>query len=107
MDCRTGPTVARHRIALALALALCAAGCGGGSYVQVGSAGSTGAGVQGTSALGALIAIGVLGGYAYESERQMGGAARRPAPPMDASRTVNEQDCSQPIADWSANLKCR
>lgn len=113
MDCRTGPTVTRCGLAAtlrnagALALALCAAGCGGGSYVQVGSAGSSGAGVQGTSALGALIAIGVLGGYAYESERNMEGTRRLPAPPMDTSRTVNEQDCTQPIADWSANLKCR
>ena len=107
MDRRTGPTAARYRIAIALALALCVAGCGGGSYVQVGSAGSTGAGVQGTSALGALIAIGVLGGYAYESERQMGGARSRPAPPMEAARSVNEQDCSRPIGNWSANLKCR
>ena len=103
MDRRTGPTVARYRIALALAFALCAAGCGGGSYVQAGST----VNVQGTSALGALIAIGVLGGYAYESERQMAGAARQPAPPMDPSRTVQEQDCSQPIENWTANLKCR
>ena len=102
MDRRTGPTVARYRIALALAFALCAAGCGGGSYVQAGST----VNVQGTSALGALIAIGVLGGYAYESERQMGGASR-PAPPMEASRTVQEQDCSRPIENRTANLKCR
>ena len=28
-------------------------------------------------------------------------------PPMDAARRVNEQDCTQPIADGSANLKCK
>jgi uncharacterized protein YceK len=28
-------------------------------------------------------------------------------PPMDAARRVNEQDCTQPIVDGSANLKCK
>jgi len=28
-------------------------------------------------------------------------------PPMDPERRVQEQDCSQPIVDPSANLKCR
>ena len=32
--------------------------------------------------------------------------SRRP-PELDASRRVHEQDCSKPIVDWSANLKCR
>jgi len=30
-----------------------------------------------------------------------------PAPAMVADRTVGEQDCTKPIEDWSANLKCR
>jgi hypothetical protein len=30
----------------------------------------------------------------------------RPAP-MREDRTINEQDCTQPIANRSANLKCR
>lgn len=34
-------------------------------------------------------------------------APTRPPPALDGSRRVNEQDCSQPIKDWSANLKCR
>jgi hypothetical protein len=28
-------------------------------------------------------------------------------PPLDGARRVNEQDCTQPIVDASANLKCR
>jgi uncharacterized protein YceK len=28
-------------------------------------------------------------------------------PPMDAARRVNEQDCTQPIVDASANLRCK
>ena len=29
------------------------------------------------------------------------------APPLDESRRVNEQSCTRPIEDGSANLKCR
>lgn len=32
--------------------------------------------------------------------------SRRP-PELDAGRRVHEQDCTKPIVDWSANLKCR
>jgi hypothetical protein len=73
-------------------------------------------GVQGGSTLGGLIAIGVLGALAYESERGLSYRANPfdafsmsppPPPPLDPSRRVLEQDCTQPIADWSANLRCR
>jgi len=30
-----------------------------------------------------------------------------PAPELSPTRTVNEQDCSKPIEDSSANLRCR
>ncbi len=30
-----------------------------------------------------------------------------PPPELDDRRRVNEQDCSKPIKDWSANLKCK
>ena len=30
-----------------------------------------------------------------------------PAPEMLHDRPVAEQDCTKPIEDWSANLKCR
>ena len=39
-----------------------------------------------------------------------GGSGRidpRLAGPLDPKRKVNEQDCSKPIEDFSANLKCR
>jgi hypothetical protein len=72
---------------------------------------------QGSSALGGLIAIGVLGGLAYESERD-GTRVRAnpfdafsmsppPPPALDPSRRVLEADCTRPIEDWSANLRCR
>jgi hypothetical protein len=34
------------------------------------------------------------------------GASRRP-PELDPSRRVHEQDCTKPISDFSANLRCR
>jgi len=71
---------------------------------------------QGSSALGGLIAIGVLGGLAYESERDgtriranpFDAFSMSPLPPaLDPSRRVLEVDCTRPIEDWSANLRCR
>ena len=38
----------------------------------------------------------------YEAEALSG-----QSPPLDPQRKVLEQDCTQPIVDWSANLKCR
>ena len=34
-------------------------------------------------------------------------AASGPAPEMLGERAVAERDCTKPIEDWSANLKCR
>ena len=39
--------------------------------------------------------------------RGMVSPSYKPAPQMAADRTVAEQDCTKPIEDWSANLKCR
>jgi hypothetical protein len=36
-----------------------------------------------------------------------GSASSRRLPELDANRRVHEQDCTKPITDWSANLKCR
>lgn len=124
MDRRTRPIVARRITgALALTLALCAAGCGGNSYtyVSVGSTAgapvgaSTGAtaNVQGTfsSSSGAIAAVFLLHWSLLNEQWDRGagmyGSSTRPAPPMDETRLVNTQDCTQPIVDWSANLKCR
>jgi len=115
MGSRKGPTAARHRIAVALALCLGAAGCGGGSYVQFASSGSPSTGVstggsvqvQGRSTFGVLLAIGILAGASHAGDRRPEDHGAAPAPPMDGARKVNEQDCTRPIEDWSANLKCR
>lgn len=119
MDRRTRPTVARHRIAGALALALGAAGCSNNSYVAyssgsiAGSPTGTSAYVQGsTSSSSAAFAALFLLHWALLNERWDRGAgiyesSNVPAPPMDETRLVNAQDCTRPIVDWSANLKCR
>jgi hypothetical protein len=36
-----------------------------------------------------------------------GSSSSRRLPELDANRRVHEQDCTRPIVDWSANLKCR
>ena len=113
---------------IVVSFALFAAGCGGHSNVQFSSSGSPSTGVstggsvhiQGRSTVGVLIAIGILAGASYASDREYEsyGIQRpsnpftpmqrsRPVPELDATRTVNEQDCSKPIENWSANLKCK
>lgn len=74
---------------------------------------------QPDSTLSTVIAVGLLGGAVYGSESRYGAYVFRAnpfdaiqptspaAPALDASRTVNEQDCSKPIENWGANLKCR
>jgi len=90
------------------------AGCATQGQVS-GGTGSVGFQIQ--SGRAALIALGILAIIA-EHEREEGyrhanpltaldPSAPRAVPPMDASRMVNEQDCSKPIADGSANLRCR
>ena len=98
------------------ALALVLAGCA--SHGQE-SGGSGSVGFQINSSRAALIAVGILAIVSeHEHEREEGyshsnpltafdRAAGRAVPPMDASRKVHEQDCSRPIEDWSANLRCR
>jgi hypothetical protein len=88
----------------ALLLAACAH-----SSVRVNSAGGTvttnarvsaGYSGQAGAAAWALIGIGLIASQ---------NSASRTGPPdaLDAKRRINEQDCTKPIRDPSANLKCR
>jgi hypothetical protein len=54
-----------------------------------------------TAAANTIAVIGVVGLVAAGNDWS-------PLPPlrMRADRTINVQDCSKPIANWSANLKC-
>lgn len=88
----------------ALLLAACAH-----SSVRVDSAGgsaTTGSRVsagyrgQASVAAWALIGIGLIAS-------QYSDARTEPPARLDASRRVNAVDCTKPIENWSANLKCR
>ena len=46
----------------------------------------------------------MLGGAVIEAEH---GAESSREPALEPSRRVHEQDCTQPVQDASANLKCR
>lgn len=83
----------RGIVPLALTLALLLAGCGGHSNVQ------------GRSTFGTLLAIGLIIGVSYDGDRGVPRLAR--VPELDPLRRVLEQDCTRPIEDRSANLKCR
>ena len=73
---------------------------GGGTTTTVTSAS---VGVSGSGGGGALVLLGIVL-IAAEVTNPV-----RPSspPPLDPQRRVNEVDCTKPIADWSANLKCR
>ena len=107
MGRRQRPYRARRRLAAAL-LALCISGCSGNYIVQASSAGAsqlsaTGGSISvaGTSTAGALFMVGILGALTS------GGAAYLAVPEMNPDRRVVEHDCSKPIEDTTANLRCR
>lgn len=70
-----------------------------------------------SSAAGAMVvAIGLFsimassdsGGYYYVNANPfLAITPTWPPPPLDPERRVNEQDCTKPIEDWSANLRCK
>lgn len=91
------------------------AGSGGTSVTSS----SAGLNVQGSgSSAAALIGLGIAGAVIYRSENSgygmrynsnpfMAITGSERAPELAPTRKVNEQDCTQPIRDSSANLKCR
>lgn len=110
---------------LALVLASLLVGCAHTS-VGLNSAGTTAAGTTSVSgqvaasgsgaaaiALFALATVAIYGseasngGTTYRANPFAGIRSTQPLPELDGSRRVNEQDCTKPIQDWSANLKCR
>lgn len=82
----------------------------GGGVTSTSSSVSIGYSGQGSAAAWALIGIGLIAaeyaGSAPARERGLEPAAPPPQP-MSAGRRVNEVDCTRPIADWTANLRCR
>lgn len=62
-----------------------------GLHMSVGISGAAADVVVGGAMLGILAA-----GAGYDS-----------TPPMKADRTINEQDCTKPLVNQAANLRCR
>jgi len=108
-----------------LLLAILLAGCSANTNVRFGTgatsvppgtavaSSSIGAQVTYGSAAATLIGIAILAAAWHASESDRYGVDRLdPFAPvgrgqLDASRRVYEQDCTRPIEDWSANLKCK
>ena len=65
--------------------------------------GAVGVSVAGGSAAAAIGAAGILGAMFYYNDEPRD----RLPPPLLEDRSVNEHDCSKPIADYTANLRCR
>lgn len=91
---------------MGLLVALLATGCSaryGGHFGEPIPSGQAGLhasiGISGAAA--DIIAGGALLGI------MAAGQSYSPTPPMKADRTINEQDCRQPIEHVTANLRCR
>jgi len=82
----------------------------GGTVTTTSSVSASVSGQSGAAAW-ALIGIGLI---AAEAANPTPPSAPRPEVlpavrpgPLDEGRRVNEVDCTKPIQDWSANLKCK
>jgi len=103
-----GSTVTRRRLAAAL-LALALGGCAnsawrasaGGPGLPPGPPPPGGSASVSTTSTGALFALGLFGFLTS------GGTPFYDLPPMDPGRRVVEHDCTKPIEDPGANLRCR
>lgn len=91
---------------LALVVTVLLAGC---AHTSVGI-NSSGTAAGGTTSVGAQVTAGASGAAAvvlFAIAAVAIHGTTLPAPELEGSRRVHEQDCSKPILDWSANLKCR
>ncbi len=82
----------------------------GGGTTTTSTSVSIGYSGSGSVAAWALIGIGLIAAQQAGSQaaRERGLELERPAErKLDAGRQVNEVDCTKPIENWTANLKCR
>ena len=102
----------RNAAVFCLALAAALTGCStanvsgqAGSLATSASGGSVGVNIQGTPAAAGIVVttavIAALVGIWRDAPPRHG------APAMLEGRAILEVDCTQPIADWSKNLKCK
>ena len=82
----------------------------GGGTTTTSAGVSIGYSGSGSAAAWALIGIGLIAAeYAGSmAARERGLEPERPAErKLDAGRRVNEVDCTKPIENWTANLRCK
>lgn len=60
--------------------------------------------VEGGRSLAALFGLSILAASVYDAEW---GSPPRPAPELDPTRRVSEQDCSKPIDHTLGNIRCK
>ena len=102
----------RNAALLCLALAVAPAGCStanvsgqAGSFSGNPVGGSAGASIQGGSAAAGVVVTTAV--FAALVGILRGTPAWREVPELLEGRAINEVDCTQPVGDWSKNLKCR
>ena len=102
------PTFARRRLAAAL-LALSLGGCANSAWqASAGGPGlPPGPPPPGASAHVSTTSAGALFGLVLFGFLTSGGTPFYAVPPMDPERRVLEHDCTKPIEDPGANLRCR
>jgi hypothetical protein len=71
-----------------------------GTAVLAGAATVTVVSASGAAAVAGAVVLGAIFNYAEAP-------LDRTPPPMDEQRRVNEHDCTKPVTDYSANLRCR
>ena len=108
-----------NRLFAVAAMAVLLAGCNANLGLQIGSTGksatqpsvgpggsfsSSGVGMRFGDVPGAGSFLGAVGlGWLFGRDS----VDPRAPPALDTNRPINEQDCSQPIRDNTANLRCR
>ena len=102
-----------------LALGVALAGCSTANVSgQGGRIATTGTPQAGTGLSGGSVGVNIQGGSAAVAVAGVAAIAAltgiwrdvpslRAAPELLEGRAISEADCTQPIADWSKNLKCR
>lgn len=102
----------RNAAVLWLALAVALAGCStanlsgqAGSFSSNPVGGSAGASIQGGSTAAGVVVTAAV--FAALVGMLRGTPAWREVPELSEGRAINEADCTQPVADWSKNLRCR
>jgi len=82
----------------------------GGGVTTTRTSVSAGYSGHGSAGVWALIGIGLIAAEVAGSEaaRERGlEPGQAPAIALDPKRQVNEVDCTKPIENWTANLKCK